>query len=57
MIDVYNHQVDDGYVSEQRGDAMDFLLTLWNGLPVWTIFGFTAWGIVRALEQRTSGVG
>lgn len=57
MIDVYNYQIGDGYVSEQRGDAMDFLLALWKGLPVWVIFGFIAWGLVRALEQRSSGVG
>ncbi len=57
MIDVYNYQIGDGYVSEQRGDAMDFLLVLWRGIPVWVFFAFCAWGIVRALEQRSSGVG
>ncbi len=57
MIDVYNYQIGDGDVSEQRGDAMDFLLVLWKGLPVWVVFGFVAWGLVRALEQRSSGVG
>ncbi len=57
MVDEYNGQVDDGYVSEQRGDAMNFLLVVWKGLPIWSVFALLAWGVVRALEQKSSGVG
>ena len=57
MINQYNSQVDDGYVSEQRGDNMDFLLILWKGLPVWSVLGVIAWGVVRALEHKSSEVG
>lgn len=57
MIEEYNSQVDDNYVSEQRGDAMNFLLVLWKGLPIWSVFALLAWGVVRALEQKSSGVG
>lgn len=57
FITEYNRQVDDGYVSEQRGGAMDFHLILWKGLPVWMVFGLIAWGVVRGLEQRSSEVG
>ncbi len=57
FIDEYNGQADDGYVSEQRGDAMNFLLIVWKGMPVWVVFGLIAWGVVRALEQRSSEVG
>lgn len=57
FIGAYNDQVDDGYVSEQRGAAMDFLLLLWRGLPIWSFFALIAWGVVRALEQKSSGVG
>ena len=57
MIDEYNSQVDDNYVSEQRGDAMSFLLLLWKGIPIWSVFALLAWGVVRALEQKSSEVG
>ena len=57
MIVEYNSQVDDNYVSEQRGDAMSFLLVLWKGLPIWSVFALLAWGVVRALEQKSSEVG
>jgi len=57
MIAEYNSQVDDGYVSEQRGDVMMFLLILWKGLPIWSVFALLAWGVVRALEQKSSEVG
>jgi len=57
MIEVYNSQVDDGYASEQRGDAMKFLLVLWKGLPIWAILAVIAWGVVRALEQKSAEVG
>lgn len=57
MIDEYNSQVDDNYVSEQRGDAMNFLLLLWKGIPIWSVFALLAWGVVRALEQKSSEVG
>lgn len=57
MITEYNNQVTDGYVSEQRGDAMNFLLILWKGVPVWSVFALIGWGVVRALEQKSSGVG
>jgi len=57
FITEYNSQVDDGYVSEQRGDAMNFLMVVWKGVPIWAIFGLLAWGVVRALEQRSAEVG
>ena len=57
MVDEYNSQVEDGFVSEQRGDAMAFLLVLWNGMPIWSMFALLAWGVVRALEQKSSEVG
>lgn len=52
FIEMFNEQVLAGDVSKQRGDSAGWAFTLYRTIPIWLVLGATAWGIVRALEQK-----
>ena len=54
LAGMYNEQVAAGEVSEQRGDSTAWAFVVWKAIPVFTLLGVLAWGIVRALEQKNT---
>lgn len=56
MISSFNVHATRGVITEQTYDAFNFNRTMFVALPVFTLFGLLAWGIVRALERRLEGV-
>ncbi len=55
FVEVFNKQVDDGQVSQQRADVMAWNVLIYNTAYIWLLLAALAWGVVRALEQKEGG--
>ena len=54
FVEVFNHQIDLGQVSQQRADAMAWNVLIFKTAPIWLLLAGLAWGVVRALEYKES---
>lgn len=52
IIDNTNYRIEDGLISGQTADAIQFNVTIYNYFPVFALGAFCFLGIIVALYQR-----
>ena len=52
LLTPFNSFIDQGMVSQQTRDSMDFIFKVIVSLPFFLVFGVALWGWVRALEKK-----